>query len=321
MRAFIGALVVLGILALAAAPAHASSGTTVSGVFTFNDCWFGCTSSTVVANVTVPAAGYTVQGTITIQGSTDGGVLMLSPGTKSVQVPGSGTFQFSFTTPTAGAYRLILSSQNPNDYAQSDPYTCTYSLVPPSPIESIPVVGSFASSLASFTFTQLDWAALAILLVTAVLAIWRRSVIKQNKLFLIFFVDAGIAASAILTFSFSMVIIGALALPMVPWFVRKKHYLYAALPVVVLAGPTIVGMLGGGFAQLVLGGILQGLASFMLDIFTVVSFAYGAFELIFKVKNVPTLSAAKLSGAKSGSVAGSWEEEEKKGAEPDAEDA
>ena len=165
-------------------------------------------------------------------------------------------------------------------------------------------------TLATFSsFTQLDYAAIAVLGLALGMMTWRRTFLAQNKMFVTFYASASIVASALLTFSFSVTILGVLALPMVPWLVRKKHYLFAALPVLVAAGPQLVWVVGGPFAELVVGRIIQGFALFILVVITGVSFSYGAYVLALRAKNVPTLAAPRISPA---TGSGSTLEEEEK---------
>lgn len=165
-------------------------------------------------------------------------------------------------------------------------------------------------TLATFSsFTQLDYAAIAVLGLALGMMTWRRTFLAQNKMFMAFYASASIVASALLTFSFSVTILGVLALPMIPYLVKHKHYMFAALPIAVLAGPFVIGTIGGGFAGLVLGGILQGFSFFILVILTPVSFSYGAYVLALRAKNVPTLAAPKIAPA--AGTGSTLEEEEK----------
>ena len=124
------------------------------------------------------------------------------------------------------------------------------------------------------------------------------------------FASASIVTAAWLTFSFPIPILGMMAIPMIPWFIRKKQYLFAALPVAAFAGLPILEGLGGSFMGAIFGTILQNAAGWFMIFLAVVAYVISVVMLIFRVKNIPTLAAPKMTPAKAG--AGTLEEEEKK---------
>ena len=159
-------------------------------------------------------------------------------------------------------------------------------------------------------FIEYDYGALAVLIIAAVMVTWRRSFLRPNMTFAGLFASASIVTAAWLTFSFPIPILGVMAIPMIPWFIRKKQYLFAALPIAAFAGLPILEGLGGSFMGTIFGTILQNAAGWFMIFLSIVAFAISVVVLIFRVKNVPTLAAPKRTPTKAG--AGTLEEEEKK---------
>lgn len=161
-------------------------------------------------------------------------------------------------------------------------------------------------------FIEYDYAAIAVLVIAAVMVTWRRSFLRANMTFAGLFTSASIVTAAWLTFSFPIPILGVLALPMIPWFVRKKQYLFAALPVAAFAGLPILETLGGPFMGTIFGTILQTAAGWFMIFLAVVAYVISVVVLVFRVKNIATLAAPRTASRSSSGAGSTLEEEEKR---------
>ena len=161
-------------------------------------------------------------------------------------------------------------------------------------------------------FVTYDYAAIAVLVIAAVMVTWRRSFLRSNMTFAGLFTSASIVTAAWLTFSFPIPILGVLAIPTIPWFVRKKQYLFAALPIASFAGLPILEGLGGSFMGAIFGTILQNAAGWFMIFLSIVAFAISVVVLLFRVKNIATLAAPKTASRSSSGAGSTLEEEEKR---------
>ena len=161
-------------------------------------------------------------------------------------------------------------------------------------------------------FITYDYAAIAVLVIAAVMVTWRRSFLRPNMTFAGLFASASIVTAAWLTFSFPIPVLGVMAIPMIPWFVRKKQYLFAALPVAAFAGLPILETLGGPFMGVIFGTILQTAAGWFMIFLSIIAFVISVVVLVFRVKNIATLAAPRTASRSSSGAGSTLEEEEKK---------